>query len=936
MPTSPSNPPAPESERAARWWLRPFRRLLAATPGELAATTFLVCGLSGLTLAQAYEPGDAPAAIARWLLGDPLLVLARNLHAWSALACAASTTVVLWQRLSDAPRNLLRQVLRGGQVLTLPVLGFLLVSGFLLRGDADARATFPLVADLFAEVPFFGPLAAARFREAVGGDLGFLLRAHTLLAPAVLLVAAASLFRKRPLRPWPCAGVLLGLLLVALVLSPGLNTGSDRPASGPWTLAGIGFLLRIVPAPALVVAVGCAALWFWWALPRFAPTRQPLIRAGLLGALGLFAALTCWGTFGSAPSEPGILRWPSGRGDWQLGVITAVPSTVPSGPRQVPSARGRPEGCLICHPNTTGLSASHRPEAIGCAICHGGNPSTLVTARAHDSLIRVPGNLADAPLTCGTTGCHADIVPRVERSIMATFSGVIAVNRRTFGEPDPRSAPPPHVRDLGHSAADSHLRQLCVSCHLGQEKVTWGPITQESRGGGCNACHLVYSPAAATALDRYENAPLEARRQTPAIHPTFTLHPENSHCFGCHSRSGRISTSYEGWHELREPPSPAELASDTSASPRFRLLDDGRYFVRVTPDVHQARGMDCIDCHTSSEIMGSGQVVRRKSDALQVRCEDCHAARLASLPPSALDAESHKLLGLRQWTFPAEQRFGTTRSGSALANVLVDADGTGRLRRKRTGESRPLLPPATACQAGAGHDRLSCASCHTAWAPRCATCHTNFDPTREAFDHLDQREVRGAWIERSGAFEAAPPTLGLRHDPADTSRPAGTVDTFVPGMVLELDRNRQSGAPADPVFHRLYAHTAAHTITREARPCRSCHNDPVALGFGRGALEFTARDGIGRWSFVPSAPPSAADGLPADAWTGFLQTRRGQVSTRDDVRPFSAAEQRRILNVGACLTCHSESSPLMLESIRSFADSLARRSPACLVPTWPE
>lgn len=99
-------------------------------------------------------------------------------------------------------------------------------------------------------------------------------------------------------------------------------------------------------------------------------------------------------------------------------------------------------------------------------------------------------------------------------------------------------------------------------------------------------------------------------------------------------------------------------------------------------------------------------------------------SRLYSL--ATLDAESHQLLGLRRWTVDPAQRFGTTRSGAPLVNVFIAADGSGALRRKRTGEALPLRPPAAACQAGAGHDRLSCASCHTVWAPRCASCHTSF------------------------------------------------------------------------------------------------------------------------------------------------------------------------------------------------------------------
>jgi hypothetical protein len=49
-----------------------------------------------------------------------------------------------------------------------------------------------------------------------------------------------------------------------------------------------------------------------------------------------------------------------------------------------------------------------------------------------------------------------------------------------------------------------HLRQLCASCHLGAEKTALGPNDHESRGRGCNACHLSYSATALAALTHYE------------------------------------------------------------------------------------------------------------------------------------------------------------------------------------------------------------------------------------------------------------------------------------------------------------------------------------------------------------------------------------------------------------------------------------------------
>jgi hypothetical protein len=137
------------------------------------------------------------------------------------------------------------------------------------------------------------------------------------------------------------------------------------------------------------------------------------------------------------------------------------------------------------------------------------------------------------------------------------------------------------------------------------------------------------------------------------------------------------------------------------------------------------------------------------------------------------------------------------------------------------------------------------------------------------------------------------------------------------------------------VFRRLYARTFSHTIRREARSCESCHTDPVALGYGRGALRYEVRGSTGQWRFTPAHEPLPADGLPGDAWIGFLQSRAGMVSTRDDVRPFNPDEQRRILNAGACLTCHPGDSLPMQQAIAGFEETFARRAPRCVIPVWP-
>jgi hypothetical protein len=538
-------------------------------------------------------------------------------------------------------------------------------------------------------------------------------------------------------------------------------------------------------------------------------------------------------------------------------------------------------------------------------------------------MVLVPGNLQNARSTCGQAGCHDTVIPRVGRSIMTTMAGVVSVDRKAFGEHP--GAEVPHVLDLQTSSADSHQRQLCASCHLGQAKTAWGPIGTASRGGGCNACHLVYTEDAARQLSAY--AAQSKGGPVPAVHPALKIDAGPEHCFGCHSRSSRIATNYEGWRELA--PAPNHDGAPAPGTSAVKRLDDGRRFAKELPDVHFELGLGCIDCHPVNEVMGRGATVARKSDQVRVQCQDCHAPSLKTIPLSHADAETFELLRLRNRRLMPDERLVTTSGGDVLTNVTLEPSGDATLQPKAGGPLLTLRTTRATCGGDNAHRRLSCNPCHTAWAPRCVSCHTSFDPRSDGFDHLTQQFVKGEWQETAGAFEAGPPTLGVRLRSADPRERSGTIDTFVPGMVMALDRNRDPSWPPDPIVRRWYAPISAHTTRREGRSCVSCHNDPVALGLGRGVLRFVIEGGSGHWVFKP-ARPTLDDGLPADAWTGFLADRAEDVSSHSDVRPFSADEQKRILRVGACLTCHDGASSAMHGALQDFPAALRALSGACV------
>ena len=903
------------------------------TFGDLATAAFVIAAASGVALAVPYDTADGYGSIAAMLLANPAAAFFRNMHYWAGQACLLLTLLHVWDRLRTRGEQRVSRGVWLRLALALPLLAFILLSGFMLRGDADARQALRIVTEATSQVPLAGRMLATLVFGATE-RLDLLYVQHAATATIVVLLFIIEHARRVWPRPAALVAVTLATGVVSLFLSPGLHDGVDPIVKGPWYFLGLQEILHWTPWPLAAVLGGIAAVGALYALHAMRPDRAAGTKLVLLALVAIYAGLCAAGALLRGENWTYAPAWPTGAGNLRAGFVFA-PS--PEVPVPLPVAMGRPEGCLVCHRGVTGLGNAHRPEAVGCASCHGGDVLTLDKPRAHAGMEAIPGNMATAASRCGQGACHAPIVPRVERSVMATMSGIVRVDRMVFGEEAPGDAhKPAHVSRLGRSAADTHLRQLCALCHLGAVKKAFGPNDEGTRGGGCNACHLVYSPAALDALRRYERQKKGGTPEAPTVHPALSLDIGNGQCFACHSRSGRISTSYEGWHELHEPPAQASDPAQPSPS-RFRIIEGDRVFERVLPDIHQQRGLDCIDCHTPAEVMGDGVAHASKSGQLRVACADCHAPASTSLPTvpaSGLDPESRRILAIRAWPGPAATHHVRTAKGDALVNVVVDPTGRPAMVRKRTGERRELKPTARVCVEGRGHARLSCGSCHTAWAPRCTTCHTSFDASGTGFDWLADAEVKGEWNEKAGPFVAGLPTLGVRRLEASGGTPREVIETFVPGMILTIDRPAETGRPADTVFRRLYARIEPHTTRREVRSCTSCHNDPEAIGYGRGRLRYERTGRGGRWRFTPASPPLPADGLPADAWIGFLGTRAGLVSTRDDVRPFTVEEQRRILGVGACLTCHDGRSPVMRDSVRNFQAVLARRSPKCVSPVW--
>ena len=525
---------------------------------------------------------------------------------------------------------------------------------------------------------------------------------------------------------------------------------------------------------------------------------------------------------------------------------------------------GYVEMCLSCHTKEK-LDKAHDAKVIGCSPCHLGNAMTIDKDKAHKGMPLNPGDLRVAARTCGVAQCHPTEIHKVKNSLMATNRGILATLLYYWGETENQNGDF-SVEKLLQSGKTSlaldYFRKLCATCHLWKQKNNMpdAPKFFNEKGGGCSACHYIpakgESRTTVTSFDEDHTGDPKKKKNKP--HPLITKKVPEENCLRCHNRSGRIGISYTGVFESEGYGTPYEKGRLSS-----KRLPGDRFYLNIADDVHHAKGMTCIDCHTRDEIMGDGTSYAHYEAQLEISCEMCHSAAP-----------------------------GTTRKNKKVNNIEKKA-GHFVLIGKIDGKEHPLhLPKKDACSY-AGHKRLTCESCHSTWVPQCYGCHVKRDARETHLDKLSLKKTAGWWEEGRSYIRYKKPMLAVWKDKVVIVTP-GCQD-----VVTLIDKKGHiSGG-----FNRFtMAAINPHTIQAKGRSCKDCHASPKTVGLGEGTV--VKKDG--KWSFYPvdqGIDTLSGRTVGLDTFVTIDGTPL-QHGSRKDLRPFNGDELKRILRIGLCLECH--------------------------------
>ena len=279
--------------------------------------------------------------------------------------------------------------------------------------------------------------------------------------------------------------------------------------------------------------------------------------------------------------------------------------------------------CLECH---EGIELMDKDHAFSCLECHLLPADRDQILDEHSKVLRHPAAPEHVETLCGE--CHKKEISVLRNSLHYTLAGIIGQTRYLWGaqeSPTPRYAPSEHplLKPLPQSPeepetpadlVDDLLKRRCFRCHLGQL-----PPQRKGlyRGLGCAACHVFYSD---DGIYRGGDATLNGKRGYPRKH-AFEKPIPVEQCLHCHN-GPRVGADYVGLFEHDYHMSYRTPWRGGSLPEPIYLMDHHK----LSADIHQEKGLLCVDCHDQGDVMGRGKLSISQQGAIKVRCEQCHGS----------------------------------------------------------------------------------------------------------------------------------------------------------------------------------------------------------------------------------------------------------------------------------------------------------------------
>ena len=144
--------------------IKPLHKLITKTTfGQLSLALLIICVVSGIFLVVPYNVNDAYGSISFLMLTNPAASLFRNIHYWSAQFFLLFTVIHLYDHFTRKKAIKLNMALWFRLTLGVLIIFLAMITGFILKGDADAGQAQRIFSGLVTRIPLIGEMIRQTF-----------------------------------------------------------------------------------------------------------------------------------------------------------------------------------------------------------------------------------------------------------------------------------------------------------------------------------------------------------------------------------------------------------------------------------------------------------------------------------------------------------------------------------------------------------------------------------------------------------------------------------------------------------------------------------------------------------------------------------------------------------------------------------------------------
>jgi hypothetical protein len=395
-----------------------------------------------------------------------------------------------------------------------------------------------------------------------------------------------------------------------------------------------------------------------------------------------------------------ILTIASGFLLFTLALVWWLDARQPQPVELIPTLTGQPEYCLTCHADLPEISPSHPVKTFGCVICHGGERLALDADLAHSSMRggANPSDLSVVQASCGGDKCHSgsvaderDHIQRVMTSVQSTYAGAIASIRYTFG------AQPNLKAYFGIAAITDEQTQTGITSLAAFDPASESNPSIQKFGENCLTCHLHTKPREGLAYERQTGC---AACHATGKH-TFSTAIPYTQCNACHNR---------GNYDLQT------MTFVERSDQSTKRIDN--YYQPIAQFTKCEYTLDCVDCHTRTEVMGDGDLHANQKSIEYVQCKTCHGTPTELPLTKTLSDPNDIAFRLALLNPVVDLKLGdtilVTDKGEPLWNTRALPDGSYEMIGKATQQYFTFRPVRGSGCTQNGQDQSSayCHECH--------------------------------------------------------------------------------------------------------------------------------------------------------------------------------------------------------------------------------